>query len=201
MIVAATRLFVDKGYEATSVADVETAVGLVPRRGTLYKHFRSKEDLLNAVIDDRVGQAEAFLALAESVYAQDLSTLRTAQVAGLIREFGRGFLVQLDNHRDLTRLVEHEGNRLPELKRRIRVEVIGPGYKAVTRALKRLAPPDTDAAAHAALLLTALTGLRRTAWTFGADTYQISDSRALDAWTIQCLAVLRPSPDKASTSE
>jgi AcrR family transcriptional regulator len=192
LISAATRLFVEKGYEATSIADLETAVGLVPRRGTLYKHFRSKEDLLDAVVNDRVGQADSFLALAESATSHDLSRLSTAELADLIRGFGRGFLAQLDNHRDLTRIVEHEGDRLPDLKRRIRVEVIAPGYRAVTRVLKRLAPPDTDAAAHAALLLTALTGLRRTEWTFGSETYRLSDARAIDAWTIQCVAVLRP---------
>jgi AcrR family transcriptional regulator len=197
LIAAATRLFVEKGYEATSIADLETAVGLIPRRGTLYKHFASKEDLLTAVVNDRVGQADAFLAAAKSVVSYDLSTLTNAELAEIIREFGRGFLVQLDNHRDLTRIVEHEGDRLPELKRRIRVEVIAPGYRAVTRVLKQLAPPDTDAAAHAALLLTALTGLRRTEWTFGSETYRLSDARAINAWTLHCLAVLRPNSTTA----
>lgn len=128
--------------------------------------------------------------------SHDLSTLTTTELAELIREFGRGFLTQLDSHSDLTRIVEHEGDRVPELRRRIRVEVIAPGYRAVTHILQRLAPPGTDAAAHAALLLTALTGLRRTAWTFGSETYRLSDARALDAWTVQCLAVLRPTLDR-----
>ena len=199
LVAAATRLFADKGFEATSVGDIEAAVGLVPRRGTLYKHFKSKDDLLSAVIDTRVEEAAAFLALAESVYAHDLSTLSTPDLAQLVREFGRGFLAQLDSHRDLTRVVEHEGDRLPELKRRIRVEVIAPGHQAVSRTLKRLAPPGVDAAAHAALLLTALTGLRRTAWTFGTETYRLSDARALEAWTRQCLAVLGPHSTRSAS--
>ncbi len=40
-----------------------------------------------------------------------------------------------------------------------------------------------------------MTGLRRTAWTFGAKTYSISDGRALDAWTEQRVLVLRPLDD------
>jgi AcrR family transcriptional regulator len=192
LLASAALLFVDKGFEATSVADIEVAVGLVPRRGTLYKHFRSKEELLDAVVDDRVRQADAFLSLAEAVYSADLSTLTTPDLVGLIREFGRGFLAQLDSRRDLTRIVEHDGDRRPELQRRVRVELIAPGYRAATRALQRLAPPGTDAAAHAALLLASLTGLRRTSWTFGPETYRLTDARALDAWTLHCLAVVRP---------
>lgn len=193
LVAAATRLFADQGYEATSVGQIEAAVGLVPRRGTLYKHFRSKEDLLRAAIDDRVARAAAFLELAESAYSQDLAILTTSELHGLVREFGRGFLAELDSHRDLTRIVEHDGERFPDLRDRIRREVIAPGYRAVTRTLARLAPPGSDTPAHAALLLASLTGLRRTAWTFGAGTYRVSDARALDAWAAQCVALL-PAP-------
>jgi AcrR family transcriptional regulator len=192
LVAAAAHLFAEKGFEATSVGEIESAVGLVPRRGTLYKHFASKADLLHAVVDARVTKADEFLALAKSIYDRDLSLLARSELADLVRQFGRGFLSQLDNHRALTRIVEHDGERLPDLRARIRNEVIAPGYRAVIETLQRIAPPETDVAAHAALLLASLTGLRRTAWTFGSKTYPISDARALDAWTAQCLLVLRP---------
>jgi AcrR family transcriptional regulator len=192
LIGVATRLFAEKGFRATSVGEIEAAAGLVPRRGTLYKHFASKAALLDAVVDARVVDANAFLAVAEVVYGHDLSTLPGDELAALVREFGRGFLAQLDDHRDLTRIVEHDGERLPHLRTRIRREVIGPGYRAVTETLQQLAPAGTDAGAHAALLLASLTGLRRTAWTFGARAYSVDDERALDAWTAHCLLLLRP---------
>lgn len=192
LVRAATRLFADAGFEATSVGEIEAAVGLVPRRGTLYKHFSSKAELLGAVVDARVAEADAFRVLAESLSIQDLSTVSTPELADLVRAFGEGFLAQLDDRRDLTRIIEHDGDRFPELRDRVRNEIITPGYRAVTRALAQLAPPDTDAAAHAALLLASLTGLRRTAWTFGHTSYRISDARALDAWTTHCISVLRP---------
>lgn len=198
LVGAATRLFAEKGFEATSVGEIEAAVGLVPRCGTLYKHFASKADLLDAVVDARASEADAFLALAKTIYDQDLTTLSRSELAEMVREFGRGFLAQVDNHRELTRIVEHAGERFPDLKARIRTEVIAPGYRAVTETLKRTAPRGTDAAAHAALLLASLTGLRRTAWTFGATTYSINDARALDAWTAQCVSVLR-APDDSGT--
>ncbi|PRI11712.1 TetR/AcrR family transcriptional regulator [Leucobacter massiliensis] len=45
---AAGRLFVTRGYEATTIADLLEAVGIA--RGTLYHHFRSKEEVLDALI-------------------------------------------------------------------------------------------------------------------------------------------------------
>ncbi|MDR1117900.1 MAG: TetR/AcrR family transcriptional regulator, partial [Bifidobacteriaceae bacterium] len=46
---AAEGLFVEKGYEAASVGDILAAVGM--GRGTFYHYFRSKEDVLEAVVD------------------------------------------------------------------------------------------------------------------------------------------------------
>ena len=46
---AAEGLFVTKGYDKTSTNDILDRVGIA--RGTLYYHFRSKEDILNAMIE------------------------------------------------------------------------------------------------------------------------------------------------------
>jgi AcrR family transcriptional regulator len=40
------RLFGERGYDATSVADIQVACGLTAGSGALYKHFASKRDLL-----------------------------------------------------------------------------------------------------------------------------------------------------------
>jgi AcrR family transcriptional regulator len=42
---AALTLFVEKGYNDTSIADIERAAGLAPRTGGFYRHFASKADL------------------------------------------------------------------------------------------------------------------------------------------------------------
>jgi AcrR family transcriptional regulator len=49
---AADRLFYEKGYEATSFGDIAAAVGI--SRGNFYYHFRSKDEILEAVIDLRL---------------------------------------------------------------------------------------------------------------------------------------------------
>lgn len=45
---AAERLFITKGYDHTCTNDILNEVGIA--RGTLYHHFKSKEEILNAVI-------------------------------------------------------------------------------------------------------------------------------------------------------
>ena len=45
----AERLFGTKGFDHTSTNDILNEVGIA--RGTLYYHFKSKEDILNAMID------------------------------------------------------------------------------------------------------------------------------------------------------
>lgn len=46
---AAEHLFVTKGFDKTSTNDILARVGIA--RGTLYYHFKSKEDILNAMIE------------------------------------------------------------------------------------------------------------------------------------------------------
>lgn len=44
----AERLFVAKGFDHTSITDIQNEIGIA--RGTLYYHFKSKEDILDAII-------------------------------------------------------------------------------------------------------------------------------------------------------
>lgn len=45
---AATRLFAEKGYRGTSMQDIADEVGLL--KGSLYHHFRSKDELLHDIL-------------------------------------------------------------------------------------------------------------------------------------------------------
>lgn len=51
---AAEILFSEKGYEDTSVTDIMNAVGIA--KGTLYHHFKSKEDIMDALIQRQTAQ-------------------------------------------------------------------------------------------------------------------------------------------------
>jgi TetR/AcrR family transcriptional regulator, transcriptional repressor for nem operon len=64
IIQAADRLFYQRGFDATSFADIANAVQI--SRGNFYHHFKSKDDILDAVIVARVGATRDALSLWES---------------------------------------------------------------------------------------------------------------------------------------
>lgn len=59
IIEAANRLIYTKGFNQTSFADVAEVVGIT--KGNLHYHFRSKEELLEAIINYRMGTISELL--------------------------------------------------------------------------------------------------------------------------------------------
>jgi AcrR family transcriptional regulator len=59
IIEAADRLFYRQGYEHTSFADIADAVRI--SRGNFYYHFKSKDEILDAVIAARLAGTQAML--------------------------------------------------------------------------------------------------------------------------------------------
>jgi TetR/AcrR family transcriptional regulator, transcriptional repressor for nem operon len=59
IIEAADRLFYRQGYEHTSFADIADAVQI--SRGNFYHHFKSKDDILDAVIETRLANTRTML--------------------------------------------------------------------------------------------------------------------------------------------
>jgi TetR/AcrR family transcriptional regulator len=59
ILAAAERLFARRGYAATRLEDVAEAVGV--KRAALFYHFRDKQSLYDAVIDDAFGTLVACL--------------------------------------------------------------------------------------------------------------------------------------------
>ena len=61
IVAMAQKLFLEKEYEATSLNDVVSALGVA--KGTVYHYFKSKEDLLDAVVSN---MASDFLELMQT---------------------------------------------------------------------------------------------------------------------------------------
>ena len=57
---AATRLFIEKGYEHTSIQDIINNLGGLSK-GAIYHHFKSKEDILEAVTDRMTEESNKIL--------------------------------------------------------------------------------------------------------------------------------------------
>lgn len=75
IVEAADRLFYEHGYEHTSFADIAGRVGI--SRGNFYYHFKSKDEILDAVIRLRLANTARMLADWE----------RDEEPAGRIRRF------------------------------------------------------------------------------------------------------------------
>lgn len=52
-------LFLRQGFAGTTVTQIEAAAELSPGSGSFYRHFRSKQDVLQAVVDREVARIDA----------------------------------------------------------------------------------------------------------------------------------------------
>lgn len=183
------RLFAEHGFGATSVADIEKAVGLQPRRGGLYKHFTNKHDLLEtavrASLDNAASVARQIDGLDVGAIADETPDLRIVVIA-----LGRLFLDEMDRLEELTRVVEHEAGRMPELTDAVKAEMVDVSYVSAARLIAEVAPGIRDADALAIVALGSLVALRRTTWTFGSPPLDIDDERFLESWADATVAAL-----------
>jgi AcrR family transcriptional regulator len=104
----ALDVFVELGYEGTSVSELERRVGLAAGTGSFYRHFRSKDELLQAAVDREVEQVMA--AIPED---------REEGLAGALRDIRR-----FDR---LLRLALVDGDRVPQVRDALATALKGPG--------------------------------------------------------------------------
>jgi AcrR family transcriptional regulator len=103
----ATELFYRQGYDATSMQDIATAAGL--NKSSLYHHIRSKEELLDGIVqrafgglNDSLGQAESSAAgPGERVMQAFTGAVRTA----LADPRGTSIIVRLQGKTEISRQV------------------------------------------------------------------------------------------------
>lgn len=92
----ALDLFTEQGYEATSLREIAERLGVT--KAALYYHFKTKEDIVASLIDDRV---EAMAELLEWAHSQPPSK-------EVRREFLRRYAAQLHEggHHEVMRCLE-----------------------------------------------------------------------------------------------
>ena len=179
LLQAGMTLFADRGFRETTVGDIEAAAGLQPRRGALYRHFPSKEALLEAAVQQHLASVESGLAAMDGA---DAGT----DIAAAAMSLGRWFLAELDAERRLFRILEQDGDRLPALRDLVRERVIDAGHRRVAGLIERRARgalPRMDSDALAILVIGPLANHRRCQWTFGGPPLGVNDERLLRTWT------------------
>ena len=74
---AAQRLFLEKGYENTTIQDIVDALGDLTK-GAIYHHFKSKEEILDAVSDKMFFENNPFDAVMDRTDLNGLQKLQEA---------------------------------------------------------------------------------------------------------------------------
>jgi AcrR family transcriptional regulator len=181
----AMRLFGERGYAATTVADIESAAGLTGGGGGLYRHFPSKKALLEAGVRRQIrSNAELLDRLAGAV---EPGADRVQQVAAL----GRAGIARLDQERDLNRLVLRDLRHFPDLLETAAEQDIRPVLAGLAAWLQRQdGPADLDTAALAAVLVGATTHYWLLRDVFGEHPSGVPEERYVAAMARLVVALL-----------
>ena len=127
---AAMRLFSDQGYAKTTIADIEEAAGLTVGTGGIYRHFRSKRELLETGVRRLVGSDEAVQA---TPMLPDLSLREQLTL------YVRVGLVMIRAERALIRLVYRELDEVPDLLAEVKERFIHTATLELATRLREIA--------------------------------------------------------------
>ncbi len=99
----AARLFRDRGYERTTVRDLAAAVGI--QSGSLFHHFRTKEEILKAVMVETIRLNTALMQAAVDAAGTDREKLRAlvrAELESINGQTGEAMAVLVYEWRSLS---------------------------------------------------------------------------------------------------
>lgn len=118
---AAMHLFSQRGYEGTSVAQIEAAAGLTPGAGGIYHHFRTKEDVLADGIRRHLDRLAAL---------RDIRQLLTGlgDLRSELTLTARYVLAELDQEGELLQILAAEARARPQLVRPAADQLIDATY-------------------------------------------------------------------------
>ena len=188
IIAEAMRLFAQRGYRGTSIADLEDAAGLSPGSGSLYTHFRSKEEVLAAAVEQTA-------LLADTGYAA-FDLLPLGDLRAELTLIGRGSLLVMDTCADLIRVIDKESDQFPGILADARARIFDRAYSWFSQLLRTKAKDgeivDVDFEAVAAIWLGALKDYWGAKTILGDPPAGLDDDRFIAAWVDTLMTVLEP---------
>jgi AcrR family transcriptional regulator len=175
------RLFADRGYAATSVAEIEAAAGLSPGAGGLYRHFRSKEEVLASAIREHIERTRRQIS--------DVLTQATAYeerpLEVRLRMTCHAGLAKMREEQDLIRVLFRDLDQFPNLVAEMREGIVNPLYDGIATWLSaqpEFAGSDEDWPAVAAILGGAVVNY----WLANEAMYEpptrIEEKRFVESW-------------------
>jgi AcrR family transcriptional regulator len=187
IVAEAIRLFAERGFRGTTVGEIESAAGLQPRSGGLYKHFASKEELLEAAIERHVSEIEAVRPALEVMPLGDLRAELTL--------VARWTLAELGAEQQLVKIIQKEGDRFPGLAAQFRERIVERGYEEATKLIGRVMAEagveDPNPRALAAIALGSLVNYRIEQTMFGVPPAGIGEEELIETWVELWMMVAR----------
>jgi AcrR family transcriptional regulator len=185
---AAMALFADRGFDGTSVGEIERAAGLAPRSGALYQYFKGgKEELLRATIERELEAIDELGSVLDMLPLGDLQAELTLMA--------RWNLASLERRSQLSRFVRRDAARLPtDLRDTLYDRLVDQPYGLVVDWLRERLPNRErapDPYPLALILVEPMASYRSIRQTFGRVPDAIDDERFIAAWVQTALAVAR----------
>jgi AcrR family transcriptional regulator len=187
----ATYLFSQKGYERTTIPDIQMASGLSPGAGGLYRHFPSKQALLEEIVLRRIDSFEQ--------QAQRLALETDREPRAFLELLGKAVLDEFAVGRDDVRIALRDLDRFPHLQKEFRERRIQRSYLFLSAWLRAQVGKGSlrehDSKAMAVAVLASLVCFRILEALTGEPPVRIAESRLLAAWLDLVLTGLeRPAP-------
>jgi AcrR family transcriptional regulator len=179
----ATRLFAAQGIKATTVAQIEVAVGLRKGSGGVHRYFATKDELVHAVLETQLVDARG--TLAESL-AWRVPT--PEQVRPFLKAVGTFALAQSERSREVALIMLRDGQALGskqlDEQRRENYEIAYASTAAVVRELQERAGADfgVDADALGFVFMAPIVYFRLIEWATGHRVLGIDDATLVSTW-------------------
>ena len=177
---AGLKLFSERGFDGISIKDIEAAVGLTPGRGSFYRHFESKETLLEQIVQREVEKIRTLRDIQQRAISGSLGDRR----AELIVQF-RLSLIGLEQIKSLINLLAREYGRFPELMQQLHELLVQESLELSSSDfasdIKNKKVRATDAHALATVVQSALVGYHLSRTYFGSNPHNIDSERFVKA--------------------
>jgi AcrR family transcriptional regulator len=179
----ASRLFAAQGVKATTVAQLEAAVGLRKGSGGIHRYFPTKNDLVDAVFAEQLGDGEATYNAAVGVDPPSGHD----DIRRYLDTIARMILSDAEKGREVSLILLREAATMKETAG---AQIRANDDLAYGRAARSFAAamgdqfPDIDPNALAFLFVGPLIYFRLSGWLAGEAKMGIQDDQLIKTWSL-----------------